>query len=73
MAFGIKRAGLLDYCYVQLSGSRIVRVAWRLDESCSRILTFFYRADRIQIVQIGALFCPPLRFVLIAAPLVTVS
>lgn len=28
---------------------------------------FFYRADRIQIVQIGALFSPPILFVLIVA------
>lgn len=37
----------------------------RLDGPCSCMFTFFCRTGRIQIVQIGALFSPSLRFVLI--------
>lgn len=37
----------------------------RLDGPCSCMFTFFCQTGRIQIVQIGALFSPPIRFVLI--------
>lgn len=37
----------------------------RLDESCSCMFTFLCRTGRIRIVQIEALFSPPIRFVVI--------